>query len=69
MLHMKITVKFVLVKYRKFQTIHENTRFLHLNPLENIFYKKTNFDDFCGTNIYLTKNYIKLSIALRIYLG
>ena len=33
--------------------------FLHLNPLENIFYKKTNFDDFCGTNIYLTKKLYK----------
>ena len=59
MLHMKITVKFVLVKYRKFQTIHENTRFFTFKPLGKYILQKTNFDDFCGTNIYLTKKLYK----------
>ena len=33
-------VKLLIVKYQKFQTLHENTRFLYLNPLEYYFTKK-----------------------------
>ena len=51
-------VKCIIVKYQKFQTVHENTRFLHLNPLLND--KIHIFDAFYGTNISSTKVTFKI---------
>ena len=38
-----MTVKFIIVKYRKFQTVHENTSFFTFKPFGKLFYKKTQF--------------------------
>ena len=53
-------VRFLIEKYWKFQIIHENTRFLHLNPLEYYFIIKPNYNACCGTNISSTKINIKI---------
>ena len=45
-------VNFIILDHQKFQTVHDNASFLHLNPLGNYFTGKPNFDAFCGTNIY-----------------
>ena len=46
-------VKFILVKYRKFQKILWKYEFFILTPRKMIF-KKPNFEGFCGTNIFST---------------
>ena len=48
-------VTYILIKYRRFQTVHKNTRFLYLNPFGEYFTKTLGFYGFCGTNISSTK--------------
>ena len=51
-------VKFIIVKYRKFQTVHENMSFLLFKPLGKSHYTK--IDVFCGANISYTNFFNKL---------
>ena len=50
MLHINITVKFLIVKSRKFQGIHKIRDFYIYTPWK-IILQENNFDDFCCTNI------------------
>ena len=55
-----MTVKYIIVKYRKFQNIHKNTSFFTFKPLGKLFYKKSSVDAFCGTNISSTTITLKI---------
>ena len=55
-LHINITVNFIIVKYRKLQTVHENTIFLKFKPPLKTFLQKYTFLMHFAVPIYIQLN-------------